>query len=520
MKAKQVVACLFIVIGLMLGSVQASEQSKKENTLKIDKYIIRINEKNFPVSKEILEQFKLYKATKHFEKKTANIKTPSIIKKDKTITWDITDFIKASGINTDLIMTFGINMEEDFFIQVLLDVAVGKTNPYDIPQKTLFEIIKLADFLGNDKVMQKCTPALIEKLIGKTYLVDPVATYNTIYDYFEPELLPNGSEFIAEAKNGEWKLWDINQPNPILTFNETYSFPRLLPNGNGFITKAKDGEWKLWDIKLPNPTYTFNGVDNNPKFLPNGSGFIAKTKKEEWKLWDINQPNPTLTFNEAYSFPRLLPNGSGFIAKTKKGEWKLWNIKQPYPILTFNGVDNNPEFLPNGSVFITRSVNMKWKLWNIKKSNPILTFNGVGDYPELLPNGSGFIARSVNMKWKLWNIKKSNPTLTFNEASDFPRFLLDSSGFIAKAKNKKWKLWKFETPNLTFEQIKLIYKIFTSNKGVEIVKNEDYFKTLTSLPNNLQKAIKKSKNLDILKKETNFKKKWKKRIGKLIHYFQ
>ena len=518
MKAKQVVACLFIVIGLLVGSVQASEQPKinieekpkiekgesgeeegefKNKQKKYEHFFVKINKKVFQVSKEVLEQFGVYKANEDFEKKLkTETETPSIIKDDKTITWNITDLFKRSVINTG---------KDYFFIKVLLDIALGKIDPYDIPQKTLFAIIKIADFLGNDKVMNKCTPALISKLTGTPCPIDFSFAYENVNNKFGINLLPNGSGFITKSVNMKWQLWNINQSNPILTFNGADGLLYFLPNGSGFIAMTKKRKWKFWDKNQPNPTLTFNGVDGYPRFLPDSSGFIAMTKEEEWKFWDKNQPNPILTFNGAYDYPEFLPNVSGFIAKTKNREWQRWNINQSNPILIFNGVGSDPELLPNGSGFIAMTKEGECKLWKFETPNPILTFNGVGGYPYLLPNGSGFIAKTKEGEWEFWNINQSDPILTFNEVGDRPyfKFLPDSSGFVAEAKDGQLKLWKFVVDlKLSFEQIQLVYKIFTSEKATAIKKDSYDYKTLKSLPTSLRKAIAKFKLVKITKSKT------------------
>ena len=605
MKAKQIIACA-LIINLIFSCVQGMKpkQEKTAETKNINKQkesFIRYGKTDFPVSKKVLEQFKLYKTSKEFEK-TAETETKSVIENNQ-IVWDITPLIIS--ITTE---------KPELFTNILLKVASNKLDPYKIPQKTLFMIIKIADLLRNKQIMQKCTPALIEKLTqGKIGQLHPIRTF-THKSKIRVKgivLLPDGKRFLSYSSDSSIKLWNINKNKAIRTFNEHTEWVLgiiLLPGTKQFLSYSGDGTIKLWNINknksirtfqdqnemvlgivlLPGTqqflSYSYNGIiklwniNKNKSILtfqehkktihtivplPDAKRFLADAHNDTIKLWNINDPNKSIrTFAKPNKKVRgivLLPDAQQFLSYAYNGIIKLWNLNKNESIHTFKEHVQSVDgivLLPGAQQFLSYAYGDTIKLWNINQNKSVNTFNNqtktvlgivllpgaqqflsysydgiiklwdisakfvpkvkrygysfyknnesrtFGEHDKqvlgivLLPGTQQFLSYSDDRTIKLWDINKKKSIRTFNDTDTVSGIVLlpETQQFLSYSKDGTINLWDINPfANLTFEQIKLCFTIFTSNKIIEIKIDSYDYKTFTSLPKSLQEAIKKIK---------------------------
>ncbi len=555
-------------------SKELSFSSKKPTN--VTHYFITFNKTEFPVSFEVLNQFEVYKKqTQNIEKfgdketirvlkKSASLQDLNFVRagdvksKIKTgttlkVVWDITKIIdrvfkldqeeiSKSKINEiyESIRNQAYEIDLKALIPLMINIASGKMLASTIEDKEeLFLIIKIADLLGNTTVMQQCTPALMERLMGNPLQDYSIRTFTGHTDSVVAlQVLQNGTQFLSASWDNTIRLWNINPEQgqvPLVrefTGHKGWVFVvQVLQNGTQFLSASRDNTIRLWNINpaqgqvpLVREFTGHKGWVVAIQVLQNGTQFLSASIDGTIRQWNIKPEQGQSPLvrefaghaNGVYAL-QVLQSGTQFLSGSKDGTIQQWNIKpeqgQAPLVREFTG-HTGPvlaiQVLQNGTQFLSASMDGTIRLWNIKpeqgQSPLVREFTGHTGWVlavQVLQNGTQFLSGSGDKTIRLWNI---NP-----EQGQFPlvrefigyadrvtalQVLRNGTQFLSGSDDNTIRLWNI---NFIFAQITLCYHIFTSEKPVELVEGSDDHEDFLELPQVLREHIVKLGKIKIVK---------------------
>ncbi len=435
---------------------------------RVRSYFITLNKTEFPVSLEVLNQFKVYKTQKKNIEKFGDKETINVLKKSASVpdlselknkrtkeitlgsslkvVWDITQLVEQNfGTEKELSEKYDIDLVD--LVRLVINIASGKMLASTIEDKEeLFMIIKIADLLGNTTVMQRCTPVLMERLMAANPLQDySVRTFTGLNGGVTAlQVLRNGTQFLSGSHDRTIRLWNINPEqgqSPLVReftgHTGTVSVIQVLRNGTQFLSGSWGRMIRLWNI---NPEQgqaplvrEFTGHTGQVialQVLRNGTQFLSASGDRTIRLWNINPEQGQAPLvreftghTEVVTALQVLQNGTQFLSCSGVGMIRLWNINPEQgqaplvrefitgDIIGDTGTVTALQVLRNGTQFLSGSWDGMIRLWNINPEQgqaPLVReFTGhTGPVMalQLLRNGTQFLSCSGDGTIRQWNI--------------------------------------------------------------------------------------------------------------------
>ena len=472
--------------------VQEVEKFVKGEPQPSEKLYIQFYGKKFPVSEEVFKQFKIIKVEEEFIKKSGQRKkeTGEIVERfpGKTAAGKAVGVLaeKFLGIKTwNIIPHVKTLMSDDpskkeeekktfsELIELLLDIASGSLSPEEVTHASaLFMIIKLADKLGNDHVMQLCAGPLMRKITGINQF-QPTRCFEEHTNYINGLVfLGDGNRVLSFSHDRTIRLWDFKEKRQVRVFKgckEAVEQVVVLPGDKQFLSRESHGIMRLWNIQDGQMVRSFGTEDQNVSkiiLLKDGKHFISYRLVElpEIRLWNIESETPVRTFaleeNEIFYTITVLSDNS-FISYGNR--IRLWNIGRDHPVRTFrlgNRLVINKIVVLNDNSFISSVGSGVYSpdgvsiiLWSSKSDSPVRIFTfgfeprvqglvALGDDRFVSYGGRGKTAGFVNV----WSVKKKDPIITFSPFEPVDKIILleDGNRFISIGRYGAVNLWSID----------------------------------------------------------------------------
>lgn len=504
------------------------------------RYVLKINDKEVPVTQAFLNQFGAYRTETLFKDKQrlSLIVTQKTRKRSmsvleltslparkmkeglqqgvQTVVWDITPLSDAVfDARQGLKDIKKEKLERKRFDATMLrfvDIALGKQDPSTIKDKgELFMTIQIADMLGHDAIMQRCNPLLVDKLMAghplRNWLVRTLHGHDAQIRGVTG--IP-GTPLLASCSNDSTlRIWNhtTGEQDKTVTDDTGYILYSVVPYGkNTLMTGSWDKKLKLWDYTTAAQQKEFIGhtdaVTSVASLQEKGliiSGSHAKDRSV--RVWKSNT-SECLQILEGHkkSVSSVVALQGKLIASGSYDKTvMIWNAVSGERACTLIGHKNAVTGLAyiNKTDFVaSASLDGDVMIWNYKTGTWVRTLTGKKGgvwCVAYIPDTKYVIAGTVEGFLLMWDYETGALVRSFKAHDGAVTCVAAVQGINAVASgstDKTIKLWNFDPfIHFTFDRIAFLYDIFTSKHSKVIVDGSDDSETFLSFPQGLQDHI-------------------------------
>ena len=229
---------------------------------------------------------------------------------------------------------------------------------------------------------------------------------------------PDGQLLATGDSNGEIRLWQVADGQPVLTFQGHTNwvwFVAWSPDGKILASGSADQTIKLWNPNNGQCLKTFSGHSNwvlSLAWSPDGRILASGSADRTIKLWNPNNGQCLKIFlghtNTIWSVA-WNPDGHTLASGSADQTIKLWNPDNGQCLKTFLGHSNwvlSLAWSPDGHTLASGSADQTVKLWNLISEQCLKTFQGHTRQISSVawsPDGQILASSSADQTIKLWN---------------------------------------------------------------------------------------------------------------------
>lgn len=231
----------------------------------------------------------------------------------------------------------------------------------------------------------------------------------------------------------------------------------LFPDGTKFITDSYDGNYRVWDIEKDSVVSTFKSASTSEplSISPDGSKFVEGSLPNEAVLRNALTGDTIFIF-KGHSSQILCVKYSNDTTKILTGSAdstaKLWDAKTGTLLRTFTGHKasvTNVCFSSDGSLVLTGSKDKIAKLWDAQTGTLLQNFKSTSEIVsiDISPNKFKVIIGYKSRSVKYWDVTSGNSIYSYSFPSDLVniRFTHDGTKILTKSVDEKIRLFDPDT---------------------------------------------------------------------------
>ena len=228
---------------------------------------------------------------------------------------------------------------------------------------------------------------------------------------------PDGKFLATGDSNGEVRLWQVAEAQPLLTYQGHTSWVFSVawsPDGLTLASGSYDQTVRLWNVNTGQCLKTLPENDSvlSVAWSPNGRILASGSYDQTVKLWDaqIGSRLKTLSGHTSWVFSiAWSPDGETLAGGGDDQTIRLWDAKQGKCFKTFRGHDNwvrSVAFSPDGKILASGSYDQTVKLWDTGSSRCLKTLCGHNNWVLSVvwsPDGKTLASGSYDQTVRLWD---------------------------------------------------------------------------------------------------------------------
>jgi WD40 repeat protein len=265
----------------------------------------------------------------------------------------------------------------------------------------------------------------------------------------------NGDEsrILTWADDGTARLWDVNQNEPIQSFQHKGGVNGAIFNRDEsrILTYSADGMARLWAVGQNEPIQSFvhKGEVKGAIFSRDESRILTWGEDGTARLWAVGQNEPIQSFEhkDGVNGAIFSRDESRILTWADDGTARLWVVGQNEPIQSFvhKGGVKGAIFSRDESRVLTWADDGTARLWAVGQNEPIQSFEHKG-----VANGASFNRdESRILTWgedgtaRLWAVGQNKPIQSFVHKGEVNGaiFNQDESRIMTWGEDRTARLW-------------------------------------------------------------------------------
>ena len=269
---------------------------------------------------------------------------------------------------------------------------------------------------------------------------------------------PDGKFLATGDSNGEVRLWQVADAQPVLTFQGHTSWVFSVdwsPDGQSIVSGSYDQTVRLWDVKQGKCLKTLWEKNSvlSVAWSPDGQTIATGSYDQTVKLWDPKrgsclktlQGHTNWVFSVAWS-----PDGQTLASGSNDQTIRLWDARQGKWIKTLAGHSNwvrAVAFSPDGQTLASGSYDQTVKLWNTHSGRCFKTLVGHSNWVLSLvwsPDGQTLASGSYDQTVRFWDTSSDQCCKILQGHSNWVRavaFSPDGQTLASGSYDQTVKLW-------------------------------------------------------------------------------
>ncbi len=248
---------------------------------------------------------------------------------------------------------------------------------------------------------------------------------------------PDGKLLATGDSNGEVRLWQVADAQPLLTFQGHTSWVFSVawsPDGQTITSGSYDQTVKLWDVNRGQCLKSLFGDNSvlSVAWSPDGKTIASGSYDQTVKLWDAKrgsclktlQGHSNWVFSVAWS-----PNSKNIVSGSSDQTIRLWDVRQGKCIKILRGHSSwvrSLAFSSDGQTIASGSYDQTVKLWDVNRGQCLKTFLGHENWVLSVawsPDGQTLASGSTDQTVRLWDINRGQCFKTLLGHSNWVRSL-------------------------------------------------------------------------------------------------
>ncbi len=269
---------------------------------------------------------------------------------------------------------------------------------------------------------------------------------------------PDGKLLATGDSNGEVRLWQVADAQPLLTFQGHTSWVFSVawsPDGQTIASGSYDQTVRLWDVNRGQCLKTLSGGNSvlSVAWSPDGQTLASGSYDQTVTLWDakIGSCLKTLPGHTNWVFSvAWSPDGQTVASGSNDQTVRLWDAKQGKCLKTLEGHSNwvrSVAWSPDGQTLATGSYDQTVKLWDAHSGQCLKTLEGHSNWVLSVawsPDGQTLASGSYDQTARFWDLRSGQCLKILQGHSNWVRsvaFSPDGQTLVSGSYDQTVKLW-------------------------------------------------------------------------------
>ncbi|WP_242045546.1 MULTISPECIES: WD40 repeat domain-containing protein [unclassified Calothrix] len=254
---------------------------------------------------------------------------------------------------------------------------------------------------------------LINATFERSVFTDILATI------FSVAFSPNGKILATGDANGEIRLWQIDDGQPILTFKGHTGFVRSVafsPDGQTLASGSVDKTIKLWSVNDGKCIQTLQGHSDRVEsvaYSPNGQLIVSGSYDQNLRIWSANTGQCVQIFqghsNEIWSVA-FSPDSQTVASASYDQTVRLWSMSDGKCLQVLYGHTDklrSVAFSPDGQMLASASYDQTVRIWSVNNGQCLQILQGHSDRVlavRFSPDNQTVVSSSYDQSVRLWSV--------------------------------------------------------------------------------------------------------------------
>ncbi len=277
---------------------------------------------------------------------------------------------------------------------------------------------------------------------------------------FSVDWSPDGETIASGSYDQTIKLWDVNTGQCFKTLWAKNSVLSIAwsPDGQILASGSYDQTVKLWDTKSGSCLKTLPGHTNwifSVTWSPNGQILASGSNDQTIRIWDLKEGKCIKILRGHSSWVRSLAfssDGQTIASGSYDRTIKLWDVSRGQCLKTLVGHKNwvlSIVWSPDGQTLASGSYDQKIRIWDVNKGQCLKTLVGHSNWVRSLtwnPDGQTLASGSYDQTVRIWDVNKGKCLRTFLGYSNWVLSVAwspDGQTLASGSQDRTVKLWDF-----------------------------------------------------------------------------
>ncbi|BAY25138.1 WD-40 repeat-containing protein [Calothrix sp. NIES-2100] len=254
---------------------------------------------------------------------------------------------------------------------------------------------------------------LVNAALSRSVFTDILATI------FAVAFSPDGEILATGDANGEIRLWQIDDGQPILTFKGHTGFVRSIafsPDGQILVSASVDKTIKLWSVNDGKCLQTLQGHSDRVEsvaYSPDGQLLVSGSYDQTLRIWSANTGQCLQVLeghtNEIWSVA-FSPDSQTVVSGSYDQTLRLWSVNDGQCLQVFPGHTDklrSVAFSPDGEMLVSGSYDTTVRLWSIRDGQCLQVLQGHSDRVlavRFSPDNQTVVSSSYDQTVRLWSV--------------------------------------------------------------------------------------------------------------------
>lgn len=274
---------------------------------------------------------------------------------------------------------------------------------------------------------------------------------------------PDGQLLATGDANGEIRLWQVSNSEPMLIFKGHTDWIRSVafsPDGQILASGSADQRIRLWSVKTGQCLKTLHAHTHwvqSIAFSRDGHLLVSGSADQTIRVWDVQTGhclNVLVGHTHWVQFVALSPNGQLIASGSADQTVKLWDVQTGQCIRTFQGQSDwvqSVAFSPDGQFLASGNGDQTVKLWDMQTGQCLKTLQGHTLWVQLIdfsPDGQLLVSGSGDKTVRLWDIQTGQCLKTLQGHTHWVRsvtFSPDGQMLASDSDDQTVRLWDTRT---------------------------------------------------------------------------
>lgn len=244
---------------------------------------------------------------------------------------------------------------------------------------------------------------------------------------------PDGKLLAAGDSNGEIRLWQVADGQPILTLRGHTDWVWSVawsPDGQTLASGSEDQTVRLWDVDTGKPLQTLLGHISqvwSVKFSPDGKTLASSSADKTVRLWEVCTAQPFRTLqghtDQIWSVA-WSPDGQTLATASHDRTVRLWDVSVGQTVQILQGHTHSVlsvAWSPDGQTLATSGADGTVKLWDVSTGEILLSWQGHTKWVWSVawsPDGNVIASASEDQTLRLWDKSTSQALRILSDHTD------------------------------------------------------------------------------------------------------